>query len=202
MTHTLHRRGTRESLSRDFPVMMLRAMGFNNSDYLPKCQEFLRIASRHNPANLASEMKGNIVQFPLEEIIADAKGDSFAVFVSTEDLTACLRDLREADLGLSVVISGDFEIVQRCLKDAGLEHHTANFSLGIWGKTDLLPHERVLEIVTMCGHGMVPPKLVTTLIHEIKEGRMTPNEASRLLAANCTCGVFNPNRAAELLATF
>lgn len=202
MTHTLHRRGTPESLSRDYPVMMLRAVGFNDAGYLLKCQEFLRIAARHNPVNLASEMKGNIFEFSLEEIIADARGDSFAVFADPADLTACLAELHEADLGLSVVVSGDFETVQRCFRDAGLQQHTANFSLGIVGKTELLPDERILEIVTMCGHGMVHPKLVKTMVNEIHAGRMTPESAARLLAMNCTCGVFNPVRAAELLSKF
>lgn len=200
MTHTLHRRGTPESLSRDYPVMILRAVGFNEDGYLPKCQEFLRIAARHNPVNLASEMKGNIYEFPLEELIADAQGDSYAVFVRTGDLTSFLAELKQADLGLSVVVSGDFETVQQCFRDAGLRQHTANFSLGIIGRTDLLPEEEILEIVTMCGHGMVPARLVKKMADEIRAGRMTPESAARLLAMNCTCGIFNPVRAAELLA--
>jgi hypothetical protein len=179
---------------------MLRAVGINDQDYLPKCQEFLRIASRHNPVNLASEMKGNIYEFPLEEIIAEAKGDSMCVFDNPENLTAFLRELKEADLGLSVTVSGIFEIVDECFEKAGLKHHTANFSLGIWGKTELLPSDDILEITTMCGHGMIPPSLVQAMLRAIRVGRMTPREAAKFLAPNCTCGVYNPARAAELLA--
>lgn len=200
MTHTLHRSGTPESLRRDYPVMILRAVGFNDEGFQDKCREFLRIAVRHHPVNLASEMKGNIFEFSLEEILADAAGDSYAVFVSNEDLIGFLIDLREADLGLSVVVSGDFEVVQQCLEAAGLRWHTANFSLGIIGRTDLLPDEGILDIVTMCGHGMVPARLVKKMVDEIHAGRTTPEAAANLLARNCTCGVFNPVRAAELLA--
>jgi len=200
MTHTLHRRGTAESLSKDYVVMTLRAMGFNDKDYLPKCQEFLRIAVRHNPVNIASEMKGNIFELPPDEIIAEANGDSFVVFDNPEDLTGFLKELKVADLGLSVVVSGLFEKVDECFEKAGLKHHTANFSLGIWGKQDLLPGDDILEVTTMCGHGMIPSNLVKAMVREIREGRRTPEEAVQVLAPNCSCGVFNPVRATELLA--
>ncbi|MBU2535793.1 MAG: hypothetical protein ABIK32_01800 [Chloroflexota bacterium] len=199
MTHTLHRRGTAESLSKDFVVMTLRAMGFNNEGYLPKCQEFLRIALRHNPVNMASEMKGNRFEFPADDIIAEANGDSFAVFDNPADLTEFLKEVKEADLGLSVIVSGIFEKVDECFEKAGLKHHTANFSLGIWGKQDLLPDNDILEVTTMCGHGMIPANLVKVLVNEIREGRRTPEAAAKVLAPNCSCGVFNPVRAAELL---
>ena len=199
MTHTLHRRGTAESLSNDFVVITLRAMGFNQEGYLPKCQEFLRIALCHNPVNIASEMKGNIFEFPADEIIVEANGDSLAVFGNPKDLTEFLIEVKEADLGLSVVVSGIFEKVDDCFEKAGLKHHTANFSLGIWGNQDLLPDDDILEITTMCGHGMIPTNLVRILVDEIREGRRTPEVATRILAPNCSCGIFNPVRAAELL---
>ncbi len=186
MTHTLHRRGTAESLSKDYALMMLRAMGVNDSGYLPKCQEFLRIALRHNPVNIGSEMKGNMCEFPPEEIIAEAKGDSFVVFDNPKAVTAFLKDLKEADLGLSVVVSGIFENVDECFEKAGLKHHTANFSLGIWGKTEKLASNDILEITTMCGHAMVSANLVKAMVEEIKAGRKTPEEASKVLAPGCT----------------
>ena len=139
MTHSLHRRGTAESLSEDYVVIMLRSIGINDSDYLPKCQEFLRIALRHDPVNIGSEMKGSMYEYQPEEIIAEAKGDSHSVFDNPEALTQFLKELKEADLGLSVVVSGIFENVDDCLEKAGLKHHTANFSLGIWGKTENCP---------------------------------------------------------------
>ena len=199
MTHTLHRRGTAESLSKDFVVQTLRAMGFNSEGYLPKCQEFLRIALRHNPVNIASEMKGNRFEFPDDDLITEAKGDSLAVFDNPKDLVEFLKEVKEADLGLSVVVSGIFEKVDECFEKAGLKHHTANFSLGIWGKQDLLPDNDILEVTTMCGHGMIPTNLVEVMVSEIREGRRTPEAAAKVLAPNCSCGVFNPVRAAELL---
>ena len=200
MTHTLHRRGTAESLSKDCVLIMLRAVGINDRDYLPKVQEFLRIALRHNPVNLGSEMKGSMYEFQPEEVIAEAKGDSHVVFDNPRAVTEFLKEVKEADLGLSVVVSGIFELVDKCLEEAGLKHHTANFSLGIWGKTEKLPSNDILEVTTMCGHGLISPSLVKAMVKEIKAGTKTPEEAAKTLTPNCTCGIFNPIRAAELLA--
>jgi len=200
MTHSLHRRGTAESLSEDYVVIMLRSIGINDSDYLPKCQEFLHIALRHNPINIGSEMKGSMYEYQPEEIIAAAKGDSHVVFDNPQALTEFLRELKKADLGLSVVVSGIFENVDECLEKAGLKHHTANFSLGIWGKTEKLPSDDILEVTTMCGHGLIAANLIKAMVKEIKAGTKTPEEAAKVLAPNCTCGIFNPARAAKLLA--
>jgi hypothetical protein len=98
------------------------------------------------------------------------------------------------------VVSGIFETVDRCLEEAGLKHHTANFSLGIWGKTEKLPPNEILEVATMCGHAMISANLVKAMIEEVRAGRKTPEEAARVLTPNCTCGIFNPVRAAKLMA--
>ncbi len=144
-------------------------------------------------------MKGNRFEFPADDIIAEANGDSFTVFDNPADLTEFLKEVKEADLGLSIVVSGIFEKVDECFEKAGLKHHTANFSLGIWGKQELLPDDDTLEVTTMCGHGMIPTNLVRVMVNEIREGRRTPEAAAKLLAPNCSCGIFNPVRAAELL---
>ena len=73
-------------------------------------------------------------------------------------------------------------------------------SLGVWGKTELLPSKEVLEITTMCGHAMVAANLVEKIIEDIKKGKTTPEKAAKKLAKPCECGIFNPTRAAELLA--
>jgi hypothetical protein len=200
MTHTLHRRGTAESLSEDYVILMLKAIGINDTDYVPKLQEFLRICLRHNPVNIGCETKGSLYEYPAEEIIADTRGDTHAVFDNPQAVSEVLKELKEADLGLSVVVSGIFDKVDECLDKAGLKHHTANFSLGIWGKTEKLPANDVLEITTMCGHAMIAANLVTAMIEEIRAGRKTPEEAARVLTPNCTCGIFNPARAAKLMA--
>lgn len=198
MTHTLHRRGSAESLSGDYVMMMIQAVGHNEEGHIPKVQEFLRIALRHNPVNIGSVSGGGMKETP-EKVIANAAKIGHAVFTNQEDVTAVLKELKEADLGLSVVVSGIYEKVDACIEKAGLKHHTGNFSLGVWGKTEKLPSNDLLEVTTMCGHAMIAPNLVKEMVKEIKAGTKTPEKAARLLAPNCDCGVFNIKRAADLM---
>ena len=200
MTHSLHRRGTAESLSGDYVILCLPAVGINDDDHDPKLREFLRIALRHDPANIGAIMLGNMYSHKAQEVVDSAHGIVHAVFVSKDVVSEVLKELKEADLGMSVVVSGIFENVDECAEKVGLKHHTANFSLGIWGKTEKLPSNDILEVTTMCGHAMVSANLVTTMVDEVKAGRKTPEEAAKVLAPQCACGVFNPARAAKLLA--
>jgi len=107
---------------------------------------------------------------------------------------------KEADLGLSVVVSGILDPVNECCQKAGLKRHTVEFSLGIWGKTEKLPSNDILEITTMCGHAMVSAKLVESMVGDIKKGIKSPHDAAKELTSHCCCGVFNPARATKLLA--
>ena len=199
MTHTLHRRGTAESLSEDYVMLTIQAVGINDDGAVPKMQEFLRIALRHNPKNIGSVSMGGMIDKP-EEVIANLEKIGHAVFDNKEAVTAVLKELKEADLGMSVVVSGIFKNVDECIEKAGLKHHTANFSLGIWGRTEKLPSNDILEITTMCGHALISPSLVKAMVAEIKAGTKTPEAAAKVLMPQCACGVFNPARAAKLLA--
>ena len=200
MTHTLHRRGTAKSLSEDYVMLCLPAIGVNDEGHDPKLQEFLRIALRHDPVNIGAISMGNMFSHKLEDVVNAAHGIVHAVFVNKETVTETLKELEEADLGMSVVVSGIFENVDECIEKAGLKHHTANFSLGIWGRTEKLPSNDILEVTTMCGHAMIAPNLVKSMVAEIKAGTKTPEAAAKVLAPQCACGIFNPARTAKLLA--
>lgn len=200
MTHTLHRRGSRESLNEDYVVLTIPAVGSPNYDgHETKLQSFLRLALRHKPKNIGSVEMGGMIDQP-EEVIANARKIAHAVFDNKEAVTEFLKALKQADLGLSVVVSGIYENVDQCLEKVGLKHHTANFSLGVWGRTEKLPSNDILEVTTMCGHALIPANLVKVMVAEIKASRKTPQEAAKALMPHCTCGVYNPARAAKLLA--
>jgi hypothetical protein len=47
---------------------------------------------------------------------------------------------------------------------------------------------------------LIAPNLVKAIVKEIKAGTKTPEEAAKVLMPQCACGVFNPARAAKLLA--
>ena len=200
MTHSLHRRGTADNLSEDYVIVALPAVGINDDGQEPKLRKFMELALRHNPVNLGSMKMGNIYSHKVEEVLDASRGIVHAVFDNPEAVTQLLTELKEADLGQSVLVSGIFKSVDECLAKAGLKHHTANFSLGIWGKTEKLPGNDVLEVTTMCGHGLIAANLVKYLVDEIKAGRKTPEAAAKELAPQCACGIFNPIRSAKLLA--
>ncbi len=198
MTHTLHRQGSPESLSADYVVLMLRAVGFNEEGNDPKVQEFLRMALRHNAVNIGSVTMGGMME-RAPEVIENARQVGQAAFASQDDLVGLFKELKQADLGVSVTVSGRFDKVDEALKKAGLQHHTANFSLGVWGKTEKLPPSEILEVTTMCGHGMISANRVRRMVKDVRSGAKTPEEAAKLLAPACACGVYNPVRAANLL---
>jgi len=200
MTHTLHRKGTAESLSGDYTLLCIPAMGINDSNHEPKLQEFLRIAMRHNPVNIGSITMGSMYTHKPEETIASAHGIAHAVFDNSASVTEVLKELKQADLGMSVVVGGILDTVNECCQKVGLQRHTVDVSLGIWGNTKRLPSDEILEITTMCGHGMVSTNLVKSVAEDIRKGAKSPEDAAREITPHCCCGVFNPARAAKLLA--
>ncbi|MDI6824058.1 MAG: hypothetical protein QME93_04380 [Bacillota bacterium] len=91
---------------------------------------------------------------------------------SLEDVVELIRELKEADLGVSVVISGLHDVVEDMVRQPGLKRiHTREFSLGSHGRLELLPEYEILEFTTMCGHAMVASGLVKHMIAECKLGR-------------------------------
>lgn len=201
MTHTLHRKGTVDNLDNDYVLLCMSAKGINEDGSGAKMQEFLRIALRHKPVNMGDMKTGNMYSSLPEQVVAGVQDGAIvhAVYDNPQTVAQVLKELKEANLGMSVVVSGLFKPVEECCQKAGLKRHTVEYSLGVWGKTDKLPHERVLEVTTMCGHGMVAANLVNSLVDEVKRGRSSV-EAAKELARQCVCGIFNPTRAAKLLA--
>jgi len=191
----------------------LPAVGINDKESGMKRWRFLEIALRNNAVNAGQADIGNFIAHSPQELServrdrfknspGDGIGDGMAPCVccgNKEDFINILKEAIEADFGLSIVVQGVLEEVEDCLGRVGLKPHTVHHSLGIWGKIDKLPGKEVLEITTMCGHGMTSPNLVKKCIEEVISGKTTPREAARLLARPCICGIFNPSRAESLL---
>jgi hypothetical protein len=157
---------------------------------------------KHGAINYGDIHTGNSLTVSADQIDETLKsgGAIYGVFSSRENLMGFLRDLVEADLGLSVVVQGLLDDVSDCCHELGLKIHTTNHSLGVWGRTDKLPHPEVRKIATMCGHGMVPASLVKSVLHDIKEGRTSVKQGALTLARPCICGIFNQDRAERLLS--
>jgi len=201
MTHSLHRQGTEEGLSNDYVVFAMAATGINDMGAEEKLREFLSIALRHGPVNLGDMKTGNVHCVEVEEILGHIQDSSIvhAVFSQSEAVARVLAEVKEAHLGISVIVSGLFPMVEECCHRAGLKSHTVEHSLGVWGDARRLPNREVLELSTMCGHGMVSFNLVKEAIEDVRLGRSSVKEAALKLAKPCVCGIFNPQRAEELL---
>ena len=122
-----------------------------------------------------------------------------AVFDNRAAAEAFVADVHQADLGMSVNISTSIEGAEQCCHAAGIARHSVGYSLGFEGKTEKLPEDRVMMLSTMCGHGMIAHSLARKMADWVKEGRRTPEEAAAILMRFCSCGVFNPTRAARIL---
>jgi hypothetical protein len=217
MTNTLHRYGTAESLKDDFIVFAMPARGWNEADAVDKQRRFLEIARNHNPINLGDASHGaafrpskhvnplihwrreNACDF--DAVISSVSNPTTvaAVFDDPAKIAGFLQDLKHADLGLSINISGPLQKARECAAEAGITRHSVEYSLGFFGQTDRLADRRCLELSTMCGHGMLSFNLVRKLLEWVKQGRRTPDQAAATMARFCSCGVFNTTRACRLL---
>ena len=204
MSHTLHRSGSEESLKNDFPILAIGAKGYNRDGCAAELVKIGEIFLKHNAVNAGIlGVEGSLTEQRLEEALKEASdnGVTHGVFRKEEDLVACLKELREADIGISIVVSGLFDTVHKCCREAGLEPHTVNTSLGVWGKVNekMTADPRVADVTTMCGHGMIPFTLVEDMVRKIKSGRLSAEQAAEKIMPQCHCHIFNTERAARIL---
>jgi hypothetical protein len=217
MTNTLHRFGSAESFRDDYIVFAIASKGRNDEGALQRLRKFLQLAVQFKPVNLGDAMHGGALR-PSREITPlshwnrdvtpdfdaviqglDAPTTVAAVFDNRPAAADFVAAVRDADLGLSINISTSIDGAEQCCFAAGIPRHSVGYSLGFEGDTDKLPEEEVLLLSTMCGHGMVSHNLARKMIDWVREGRRTPEQAAAYLTRFCSCGVFNPARAARLL---
>jgi hypothetical protein len=201
MSHTLHRRGTAENLSGDYIIFAMSAKGINSENSRHALREFLTIVDRYDWVNMGDMKTGGYYLVGREAILEGVQDTSIVhgVFKTKEELSKAVKAVKEADLGVSVTISGILGNVRGVLDENGIPPHTVELSLGIRGKTERLPEDDLLEITTMCGHGMVSQTFVRSMLMDMKRGRISAEEAGKYLATPCVCGAFNPKRAQLLL---
>ena len=202
MTNTLHRQGTPESLARDYVVFLTPAGGINRRGCGEKKQRFLRLALAEGPVNLGADGKNLVTGGDPVQMIAAVTDESSvaATFSDPEGVRRLVGHLTREGLGISVNVSGRADEVDAILRSQGLVRHSIEHSLGVLGVIERLPTRQILEITTMCGHGLVSHNFARKMIDWVKLGKLTPRQAARYLARPCVCGAFNIDRAADLLA--
>ncbi len=203
MSHSLHRYGTEKNLQNDYAVYARTSRWVNREGCGPKMHTIFDIFLSEKPVNFGSSSSGKCFKAGLdikeyESTLDNAYGVA-CCFSSKDAIKAVLKKLKEADTGISIVVSGLIDEIGKIAKEVGLKPHTAHLSLGIHGEKALLPEDNVLEITTMCGHGMVSSRLTKAVMQKVKAEKMTPEEGTHLLVQTCPCGIFNTDRCADLL---
>ncbi|MCX8186967.1 MAG: hypothetical protein N3G48_07695 [Sulfolobales archaeon] len=205
MTHTLHRFGKREN---DIPWLITPRVGVNTDNLIEKLEKVIKIIDDSGIKMWGFGASKNTLMTSREKLIKELKEAAEktpkvarlrGVCTSKEQLKQFLKSLKEADLGFSVTISWLIKDAIEVCKELGIKPHSINISLGVWGKKELLADSKILEVTTMCGHGMVSPRSANYVVSEIEKGRMSPRAGAVLLAKQCPCGIFNVEKAESLL---
>jgi len=207
LSHSAHRSGTEEELTRDYVIFVRPARGMDDVDEetreetIRKTKELADIAFAYEPANLGRSRAGCTARGDDYHEVMNWKGlhGFMSVFTDKKKVAQVLREFKKKDYGYSVVASGLTEDIFDICKEIGLKPHTILYSLGVWGKTELLPSEDHLKITTLCGHHMISPAMIDHYVEKIKEGKITPEEAGKKIAKPCPCGIFNVPRTVEVL---
>ena len=199
MTHSLHRCGRLQE--KDFVWLLYHVKGVNDQNFVERLRKAIGIVEEVGSVNWGDVKSGPIVSVPLAEIKEKVteKSRIRGVFTSRDQVTKFLKKMKEADLGFCVIISGLLDQVFSACEEAGVKPHTMNYSLGVFGNKKLLADEDTLAITTMCGHHMIPDDFVAETRERVQDGKLSPEKASLELAKLCPCGIFNQERARELL---
>lgn len=122
-----------------------------------------------------------------------------AVYDNIETVKEIIKILKEEDIGISIVVSGLVSEIKQTVEEVGLNIHTVHLSLGIFGKKELLPSKKVLEVTTTCGHHCISPQSIKHYSKLVKNEKITVEKAAEKLAEPCMCGIFNISKAISIL---
>lgn len=202
MTHSLHRCGNRESLEGDYVFLCTPAKGINTEGAREKLIRILDIVMEAGPTNIGFYGHGStLTHISIDEVKRSFHDHSRvrACFDSKDKLREVLERVRDEDLGLSITVSGLIGEIVEMSAELGLEPHTINLSCGVFGKVERLPANEILELATMCGHGLISHRLAEEILGGVRCSEVGLDDAVRQLGGPCTCGIYNPTRAREIL---
>lgn len=218
MTHSNHRRGSRESLMGDWVIFTYSRVNVEDNKkirdiytkYNPVgfttsiMEDGKRVRKRYIKGWDKSKDSGIHKSSTLKEIraIKEPRGSS-GVYDNKASVEGVIRELGEGDFGYCTVVAGIFDQVADIARKAPVAYsHTINMSAETFGRMELLPEPKILEINTMCGHHFVSSYLVKHLIEKVKEGKTSAADAAVELGKQCTCNFFNAARAKKLIEKY
>ncbi len=197
MTHTLNRTGLSEDRPGEEIVFLCMVHCKQKPQKANEMKTVAQMVLRHGPDNIIGAPLG-FDQATIESFAPQA-GIITAVFSDKNKAVDLCREIKGQDMGLSVVISALYKDVRDICQQLKLKEHTYHVSLGIFGRTELLPEKEVLTVTTQCGHHMVSPNLVRRLVDKVRRGKIASQDAAELLTRPCVCGIVNPNRVKGIL---
>ncbi len=203
MSHSLHRFGTKEELKGDYCIYARASRLVNYEGAGVKLQRIFEIFTSEDFVNYGSLNAGcshvsGLDDARYKEILLTSSG-IIVTYRSAEAVEKVLAKLKEADLGISIVVSGLIGEVVRIAQRCDLKPHTAVLSLGIYGNTAKLPEDDILKITTMCGHSLIAPGIARKVRDAVAHKTVDPQQGACLIEKPCTCGIFNTDRCAALL---
>ncbi len=197
MTHTLNRTGLSEARPGEEIVILCMVHRTERAQKIEEIKQIAQTVIGREPENIIGRPLG--MDDEAIEMMAPLTGIITAVFTSTDDALKVVKEIKSQKPGISVVLSGLFSDVRDICECAGLKEHTHHISLGIHGRTERLPNEKYLEIITQCGHSLISSNLIEALLKKIRKGKMTSEEAALMLAKPCACGIVNTKRVKQIL---
>ena len=220
MTNTLHRLQKPDDPKDDYIVFCMATRGVNEVGATERGRRFLETAIKYNPVNIKAQpgqspmyrpeknlnplklyLLGRKERVSPEQMLKemDANAHVLIVFDNKPATEEFLKELKEMDLGLSVNVSSLVDDVLEMIPRTGIVPHSMNYALGFRGDKYRLPRRSVLELTTLCGHGLISNNFARKMIDMVKERRVTPEKAAGYMSKFCVCGAFNTTRAVRIL---
>ena len=220
MTNTLHRFQKPDDPKDDYIVFTMVSQGINDTGSREKSRNYLAAALKYNPVNIAAGarkgpmyrpenhmnpfslyIRGRHESVSPEQLLAEMNepGQVLVVFDNRENTEQFLKELKQMDLGLSVNVSALVDDIREMAPRTGVLPHSINYALGFRGDLYRLPERQVLELTTLCGHGLISSNFAKKMINRVKERRLSPEKAAGYMAKFCVCGAFNTTRAIRIL---
>jgi hypothetical protein len=120
-----------------------------------------------------------------EQMLDEMSEDDGHVLVVFDNMPAAesfLKELKEMDLGLSINVSCPVDDMYEMAPRTGIAPHSINYALGFRGDRYRLPERNVLELTTLCGHGLISNNFAAKMLSMVREKRVTPEKAAGYLS--------------------
>ena len=221
MTNTLHRFQKPDDPRDDYIVFTRVTKGVNDIGATGKGVKFLQAALKYNPVNVKVHsglgqmyrpektlnpftlyVRGRRETASFEQLLEEmdqSDGQVLVVFDNMPAVEGFLKEVKALDLGLSVNVSCPVDDLYEMAPRTGMLPHSINYAMGFRGDRYRLPERAVLELTSLCGHGLIANSFAAKMISMVKEQRVTPEKAAGYLSKFCVCGAFNTTRAVRIL---